>query len=382
DADVGRSIETFRSPFLEFDPASTLAQSMQGNSILEEETVDAAGTAWLIRAVSYPNRQGAVLTIINIGRLRDAEAEARSNGVMLSALGSITGAFYLETDNNFSRVEKELGYRNYIGIDEKGAGSLIDPSIYHPEDAPTLKTALKEAKQTGNLDCTIRLRQHSAGHYHYVRLVGEQQNRGGAHEADGWHLTGIDVHDLMTSARAARDQEAILSAVLKASPTSISYIDNHETFVYVNDAFEQSSGLLREDIIGKKMQDILSTDEYETAQAHIDAALAGTPTRYVEEVVLPDGRLQRFSMNYEPVYFERRVGGFTVHRRDITRFHSQAQEITHTDQLLANATRIAQYAVCLVDVQTGIVEFANKNAKKRLGVEGDKELPEGTQISR
>ena len=73
EADVGRALRTFRSPFPDFDIENFLNRVMQEGVTEEAEVQDHKTLRWLLRAARYPDQKGVVLSVISIARLRDGE---------------------------------------------------------------------------------------------------------------------------------------------------------------------------------------------------------------------------------------------------------------------------------------------------------------------
>lgn len=76
DADIGRHLRTFRSPFFEFDIEGFLQRVMRDGLTEETEAVDENSRAWLLRAAGYPDQKGVVLSVISIARLREGAVSA------------------------------------------------------------------------------------------------------------------------------------------------------------------------------------------------------------------------------------------------------------------------------------------------------------------
>jgi two-component system CheB/CheR fusion protein len=74
EADIGRSLRTFRSPFADFDLESFLGRAMHEAVTEEAEVQDHNTLRWLLRAAPYPDQKGVVLSVISIARLRDGNA--------------------------------------------------------------------------------------------------------------------------------------------------------------------------------------------------------------------------------------------------------------------------------------------------------------------
>jgi two-component system CheB/CheR fusion protein len=71
DVDIGRPLATFRSPFNDFDLESFLLRVLRVGQVEEMEAKDQPGRTWRLRAASYPDHQGIVLSVIGANLQRD-----------------------------------------------------------------------------------------------------------------------------------------------------------------------------------------------------------------------------------------------------------------------------------------------------------------------
>src|SRR4051794_4871549 len=77
------------------------------------------------------------------------------------------------------------------------------------------------------------------------------------------------VNELLVRTSAAQDRDQLfahLTPVTEASPALLSYVDAAERYVYVNRAYELFFGRPREEIIGKRLDELLSPDRYQESR--------------------------------------------------------------------------------------------------------------------
>ncbi len=106
DTDAGRSLSTFRSPFVDFDLEAFLRRVMRDNQTEEAEAHDFKSRAWLLRAAGYPDQKGVVLSVISIARLRDgAIAGAGVPDRVLSTAAAFAGDAVMVVSPDTGSVE-------------------------------------------------------------------------------------------------------------------------------------------------------------------------------------------------------------------------------------------------------------------------------------
>lgn len=376
-SDIGRAIETFRSPFIGLEPEELLRSTIRDNHVVEREAQDGAGGSWLARAVSNASRLGAVLTVINISRLRDAEKSARRAAVMLEAIRGDTRAFYLELDGALGSVIDQLGYDLFTGEQNPTVPRPAQWSAVHPSDLPALEQMIESRKNNGAFELIIRLKSARFDAHRFVRLTASRL------AADRWQVVGFDVDEIVRSERDSREQHAILDAVLQATPAIVGFVDAEGCYRFVNDAQERIWGVPAAEIIGRRIELFMPEATIPNVEDRVQAALQGERQDFIAEVESAEGTVQTFSVVYQPVKDEDgRILGFAVDKLDVTKFYALAELYNTTDRIIAKGVRQAGEATVLVDVTTGTVEFANRKAMVRMGLRESDVVPSGVKVSR
>ena len=379
DTDIGRPISTFRSPFKDIDPDSLVYQALSENKIVEVEVSDRDNVAWLIRSVAHEGRQGgAVLTIINIGRLRDAEAENRRTNSMLASMQRITQSFFYEINPENWTILREVGLTKFVGAKESVVGARFDSEIMHEEDRESVIELLStSADYEAELLFQARLWHEETQKHRYIKFIALKSDN------NNWHVTGMDIDELIHAQKMLEEREAVFEGVLRASPSLVSYIGNDEKYIYVNHAYEKQWDQKAKDIVGSTVEAFLPQTVYAQAKAKIKSALAGERQSYIVNGVDNGGKAIKLSVVYEPVFdTENNVKGFVTDALDVTEFYRRSDDIKTFEQLLGNSVDRFHYAVLIVDTKLLTVDYANPSALARLGFSKDQDVPDGVKISR
>jgi two-component system CheB/CheR fusion protein len=378
--DIGRSIARFKSPFPDFDPSTLFIEAMTSDGFVEHEAVDSRGTAWLMRAIVDFEHHGAVLTLINIGQLRQLEQEARLNAEMLESLQEMANAFYFEVDARNQRMLRELGWFQFTELRKRKTPYKPKWGEIHEDEVDSFIENIGSKSSSTTFDEIYRVWNGREKAHHFVRLRGQRVERGGRLI---WRVTGMGVDEIVANERKATQQERVLSSVLRASTSRIALIDTNERYRFANEPYLAQFDETLEGIIGRSVSDVLPSETYKTAKSYLKSALKGERQEYDIERVQDDGTIQHMTVVYDPIIdAEDNVTGITVDALDISRFYQRATQSAANDHVIAEAARHSSYAIIVADAETMVVEFANPEAKRRLGLPDRAGVPAGVLLSR
>ncbi len=115
-----------------------------------------------------------------------------------------------------------------------------------------------------------------------------------------------------------REHSEMLENIINGVSMLITYVDREERYVFVNSAYADWYGVSREELLGKKVSNILSPDAYERAAGNIKKALSGQRVSYTNKVIAKDGSERYVNANYYPHCIKNEVKGFITTIVDIT----------------------------------------------------------------
>ncbi len=93
--------------------------------------------------------------------------------------------------------------------------------------------------------------------------------------------------DLEAAERQARASEERLLAITDAVPLLISYVDKDQIFRFANQTYESWFGQSRENIVGRRVDAVMSPEMYEARRPYLERGLAGETVTYEVEFSLP-----------------------------------------------------------------------------------------------
>ena len=134
--------------------------------------------------------------------------------------------------------------------------------------------------------------------------------------------------------KALGDRLNMLESVVNGVPMLLTCMDREEKYLFVNRAYAQWYGLNPEDLIGKRVSDMLKPDVYEWVSPYIKKVLDGQSVSYENKVIDKDGAERHISVSYEPHFRDTQVIGFYTAIADITERKQAAEALINLDQQL------------------------------------------------
>jgi diguanylate cyclase (GGDEF)-like protein/PAS domain S-box-containing protein len=137
------------------------------------------------------------------------------------------------------------------------------------------------------------------------------------------HLSAVmrDISGEVAARDALALQTAALQSVVETLPAMVAVVDGDERYRLVNSAFERAARLPRERILGRRIRELVSPEEYERRRPWIERALKGEMVSF--ETYDEHRRLRHLSLSYTPLCIGAQPDGFVGMALDIT---SQKEE--------------------------------------------------------
>jgi PAS domain S-box-containing protein len=164
------------------------------------------------------------------------------------------------------------------------------------------------------------------------------------------------------------EREHQLRVLTDHLPGHIAYVGVDDLcYRFVNQKFESSFGLPREEIIGKHIKEIIGESNYEFALKYIAEVKAGRSTSYVNVFTLAQGR-RWIQVNYAPDFDSQgNVKGIIVLSYDISDLKQAEEEVRNSEQRLADIINFLPDATFVIDIERKVVAW-NRAIEKLTGV--------------
>jgi PAS domain S-box-containing protein len=239
---------------------------------------------------------GVVVTYSDITKRKQIEKELRENenrfrqffdnagfyGYIVSPEGII-----LEVNNT---ALETLGY----SADELIGRPLFD--LYADESIDEAKKVFHQWKATGHVNSAELIIKSKNGDRRWILL-----NVDSVRDASGCivHSTSIQVD--ITERKKAEEKLRLYEIIVSATSEPMAVIDGNYTFLQMNAAYENFWGLHKNEILGKRVPEIIGEDKFrETVKANVDRCFAGRKISYSAWFESPVFGLRYMNLNYHP----------------------------------------------------------------------------------
>jgi PAS domain S-box-containing protein len=135
----------------------------------------------------------------------------------------------------------------------------------------------------------------------------------------GYVASFSDITEHKHTEQALRTSERNIRVYTDNVPVLIAYVDRDLVYRFVNKAYEQSVGLHRDAICGRRVDEVLGRERFLEREVHMERALAGTRESFEVSVSGEDGLARYAEATYIPQFdAEGEVQGFFALFHDIT----------------------------------------------------------------
>ncbi|MGE0084536.1 MAG: transporter substrate-binding domain-containing protein [Desulfococcaceae bacterium] len=148
-----------------------------------------------------------------------------------------------------------------------------------------------------------------------------------------------EISERRRAEEALCESESKLSLVVDGIPDMLVYIKADLRYAFVNKAYSDWYGLSREDIVGKKIRDILPRDVYERSLPNYQHVLRGNTLFFENQTLNSEGRKSFVRVRMVPHRSEGQVIGFFASVIDITERKQAEEELKTAKEAAEAATR-------------------------------------------
>jgi len=142
------------------------------------------------------------------------------------------------------------------------------------------------------------------------------------------------------SARVAAEGMAFAANSL---PALIAYVDTSVRYIWINDTYVRWFGRPREEILGRRADEVLDAAAWAAVKPHAERALAGEEVAFDNTVVFEGGGTRDVRASYVPHRDERgRICGFVALVTDVTETKAVERALRRSERLLKRSQASAQ----------------------------------------
>jgi len=283
----------------------------------------ASGELRWVRVTLFPDREmggrvgGAFVVWNDIEddvRVRDA-LKSQQQQLRLFA-DNIPGPIaYLDKSLHYSFVNQ--AFANWVCKPQDEIYGKTPFEVMSPDVAAFLRPVLKRAQAGEHVEYE-RIGQNANGQRRWMhgRMAPDLDSTG---KVRGLYCTEYDIHDLKQTEQELAAREKQLRLFTDNIPEPVVYLDAERRYVFVNEAFLDLYGLTRDEVIGKKPEEVLELEGSQALTPDPDQEAKREPLTYERAVVDVVGRTRWIRARCVPdLNFDGSVRGQYVVGHDIT----------------------------------------------------------------
>lgn len=210
-------------------------------------------------------------------RRRLAEAEHRNDQRFGRFMEHLPGLAWIKD------LEGRYVYANDAAIQAFGVrwSDLVgktDDDLFSPDTAAQFRANDQRAMQSPSGIQIVETLRHDDGLHHSLVSKFPILDREGRVILIGG--MAIDISERLRAEEALQKKEAHLRLITDHAPIFIAHCDTERRYQFVNRAYAARLGLEPEDIIGKRIADVLGQQAYESIHPFVERALAGEKVEF------------------------------------------------------------------------------------------------------
>lgn len=156
------------------------------------------------------------------------------------------------------------------------------------------------------------------------------------------------------------------------APDHISIVSREYEYLVVNDAYLKCHGRKKEEIVGRKVPDLLGEQVFrEQVKANLDRCFAGESVNYRAWFEFRASGKRFMNVVYYPFIIEGAIEGAVVVSRDITDFRMAEQKLKDSEEKYRHLFENLNDAAMLADCETGLIMETNIQGEALLGLSRD-----------
>ncbi len=239
--------------------------------------------------------------------------------------------------------------------------------IWGPKDASLHESANKRAL-TGE-SATYRWATKLNGDLHHFQItVSPLRDELG--EITGVVGVGHDITEKIHFERELHRHEQEMRVLLENAPDIVARYDKEGRFQYVNRVFENTMGVTRNKIVGKKIQEVgIPQELFPFWHQELERVVAeGKELTLESELATPAGMRYFHARIVPELNRDESVEFVLVVARDLTKHKRMEDDVRRSEEQLERILQTTPSGMTIVDL-SGKIFFANKTAERLLGLE-------------
>jgi PAS domain S-box-containing protein len=254
------------------------------------------------------------------------------------------GSWRFDIQNNTVTLSEET-YR-IMGLPP---GSSITPAtaleIVHPDDRERVRRDWKAALKSGTYDGENRVLV--GGHTRWIRIQASIEIGG-----EGRPVAAVGTVQDITERKLAQERLQEFERVVEGAEEMILVVDREYRYVIVNQAFLKGRGIEREQLIGRRLAELMGAELFETTvKPKLEECFQGKVVNYEKRYNYPSLGERDFSVSYFPLTGPAGVDRVAVLMRDVTEKKRAAEALREREDRYRDLVEHSEDLVCTHDLE-------------------------------
>ena len=218
----------------------------------------------------------------------------------------------------------------------------------HADEEPAILQRLRKGERIEHYE-TVRVRKD--GSLVDISLT-VSPIRGPGGTIVGASKIARDITERKLAAARLAQSEQQLRLVTDNAPVFIAYCDRDMRFRFVNRAYAERFGLTPDEVVGRRIPDVLGDEAFEAIRPYVDEALAGQRVEFETDVPYDTIGRRHMQVQYVPqVGDDGWVPGYVAVISDITERRRSEEELREQAEIIDTVNRLGQTLSAELDLQ-------------------------------
>lgn len=181
----------------------------------------------------------------------------------------------------------------------------------------------------------------------------------------------MDISDRKSGERAVRERAHQLRLITDALPVFIAQCDHDYRLRFVNKTYVERFGYMPQDIIGKRIPDLIGGPAFASLQPQLDSALAGQPCDHEIKIPGPNGEEHYMHMMYVPELDDNdMVRGLVAAVSDVSRLRETEERLHRREREFKTLVENSPDIISRIDRDMRLL-YVNPAVEKLSGLEAE-----------
>jgi PAS domain S-box-containing protein len=273
---------------------------------------------------------------------------------------SPVGICWAETKTGrFLRVNSK--YCEITGRTEEDLLNRNFQSITHPDDLAENLRKLERLRKREVLNYKVEKRYvRPDGSIRWVEVEIVAMAEG---DAPPWHMAIVqDITERKRSEERLREYERVVEGL----DEMIAVVDRDYRYIIANHAFVNYRGLKKEQVLGRRVDEVVNPEAFETIKQKLDECFQGKIVQYEMKYKYPDRGERVLSVSHFPIEGASGVDRIAAVLRDVTERKRGEEGLRAAKEFSENLIRTANMIILSLDMAGNVILF-NQAAEEITG---------------